>query len=346
MHDSPRGGADAPDHHLGPRFVNTDPSVRIGGDFWRWQRERRAAGLPRPPADGYDAFARRWRVAPDFGYGLRVRLDSSDVEANDIQPARPVVWWLGHATVLLRIGELHVITDPHLGGRASPLSFIGPARRVPAPARADELPRIDVALISHNHYDHLDTRSIRHLVARNPHMTCCAPLGLGAWLRRRGVSDVQELDWWQRIEHDGVEVHCVPAQHWSSRTLFDRNRTLWCGWVVRAPGASFYFAGDTGYTPRLAEVAARLGPPDLAALPIGAYAPRWFMRGQHVDPPEAVRIHEELLIRQSLAIHWGTFELADDSLDEPPAVLRAALAERGLSEETFWLLRQGEARCW
>jgi len=241
---------------------------------------------------------------------------------------------------------LHVITDPHLGGRASPLSFIGPARRVPAPARADELPRIDVALISHNHYDHLDTRSIRHLLARNPHMTCCAPLGLGAWLRRRGVSDVQELDWWQRIEHDGVEVHCVPAQHWSSRTLFDRNRTLWCGWVVRAPGASFYFAGDTGYTPRLAEVAARLGPPDLAALPIGAYAPRWFMRGQHVDPPEAVRIHEELLIRQSLAIHWGTFELADDSLDEPPAVLRAALAERGLSEETFWLLRQGEARCW
>ena len=332
MQDISRGGGPTP-HHLGKRFVNPDP-VSIGGDFWRWQRERRAAALPRPPAEGYATFAQRWRVTPDFGYG-------SSVAGDD---ARPVVWWLGHATVLLRIGGLHVITDPHLGGRASPLSFVGPPRRVPAPAQAQELPRIDAVLISHNHYDHLDAGSIRALLRCNPQMRCYAPLGLGAWLRRRGAAHVHELDWWQRHEYDGLELHCVPAQHWSARTLLDRNRTLWCGWVVRSKGFTFWFAGDTGYTRRLAEIAMRLGSPDLAALPIGAYEPRWFMRAQHIDPPEAVRLHEELGVARSLAIHWGTFELADDSLDQPAHALRTALTAHGMSEQVFWLLRQGEAR--
>ena len=342
MQETPGGEAAAP-HHRGNRFVNLDPSVRIGAGFWRWQRERRVAGLPRAPADGYDAFAQRWRVTPDFAYGLTPAFGTG-APVGSAAGARPVVWWLGHATVLLRVGGLHVITDPHLGGRASPFSFMGPARRVPAPALAHELPRIDVVLISHNHYDHLDTASIRRLLKCNPRMSCYAPLGLGDWLRRRGVQRVRELDWWQRGEHDGLELHCVPAQHWSTRTLFDRNRTLWCGWVVRAPGFSFWFAGDTGYTPRLADIAMRLGSPDLAALPIGAYEPRWFMRSQHVDPTEAVRLHEELVVTRSLAIHWGTFELADDSLDQPALDLRTALAHRGVSEDAFWLLRQGEAR--
>jgi L-ascorbate metabolism protein UlaG (beta-lactamase superfamily) len=334
-HGDAAGGSGA---HGAPRragrFANGDPHPPIGSGFWRWQRERRAAGLPHAPTEGYAAFAERWRVAPDFRCGL-------DAAGN---AARPVVWWLGHATVLLRIGGLHVITDPHLGLRASPLPFAGPIRRVPAPARADELPALDAVLISHNHYDHLDAASIRAILRHHPRATFYAPLGLAGWLRRRGAARVHELDWWERREHDGIELHCVPAQHWSARGILDRNRTLWCGWFLHAPGFSFWFAGDTGYTPRLAEIAERLGSPDLAALPIGAYEPRWFMRPQHIDPPEAVRVHEELRIARSLAIHWGTFELADDSLDQPAIGLHDALALHGLSDEEFWLARQGEAR--
>ena len=308
------------------RYTNLDSHPAIGHNVWRWQRERLAAGLPKPPKEGYAAFADRWRVVPDFAPG----------------PDR--AWWLGHATVLLRIGGLHVITDPHLTQRASPFSFIGPKRLVPAPAGADALPPIDVVLISHNHYDHLDVGSIRALVRCNPELVCYAPLGLGPWLRRRGVKHVHELDWWQNHGYKGLDIHCVPAQHWSSRTLWDRNKTLWCGWVVKHAGFKFYFSGDTGYTPRLQEIASRLGPPDLAALPIGAYAPRWFMRPQHVDPPEAVQLHRELAVRHSLAIHWGTFELADDSLDEPVDLLQQAMAQSDLGPEDFWILRQGESK--
>jgi L-ascorbate metabolism protein UlaG (beta-lactamase superfamily) len=315
----------------GDRYVDLDAGVRVGGDFWRWQRERRTARLPRAPAQGYAAFERAWRTEPDFGAGGSAT-------------GAPMIWWLGHATVLLRVGGLHVITDPHLGRRASPLPFLGPRRRVRAPARVPDLPRIDVVLVSHNHYDHLDASTIRALRRANPALTCYAPLGLAEWLRRRGVVNAQELGWWDRREHAGIEIACVPAQHWSARTLFDRNTTLWCGWVLRTGTFTFYFAGDTGYTERLVEVGERFGPPDLAALPIGAYLPRWFMRGQHVDPAEAVRLHEALQVKRSLAVHWGTFELADDSLDQPVRDLSRALGERGVSEDAFWVLRQGERR--
>ena len=271
-------------------------------------------------------------MKPEFTQGSLARSDQS------------AVWWLGHATVLLRIAGLHVITDPHLSYRASPLPFLGPRRHVPAPAAADELPKIGLVLISHNHYDHLDRSTIRALLHRNPGTVFLAPLGLADWLRRRGAVHVHELDWWQKHEHEGIEIHCVPAQHWSARGLFDRYKTLWCGWVLRSGSFSFYFSGDTGYTPRLTEISMRLGPPDLAALPIGAYAPRWFMGPQHIDPPEAVRLHRELGVKQSLAIHWGTFELADDRLDEPIESLQRVMAEQDLSPRDFWIFRQGEGR--
>ena len=308
------------------RYSNLDPDIVMTKGVWRWQRQRLAAGLPKPPKEGYAAFKERWLVTPDF------------------TPGPPRAWWLGHATVLLRIGGLHVITDPHLTERASPFSFAGPRRFVPAPAGADVLPPIDVALISHNHYDHLDAGSIRALLHRNPELVCYAPKGLGDWLKRRGVKHVHELDWWQNHGHKSLDIHCVPAQHWSRRTLWDINKSHWCGWVVKHQGFNFYFSGDTGYTLRLAEIASRLGPPDLAALPIGAYAPRWFMHPQHVDPPEAVRLHRELAVRHSMAIHWGTFELADDSLDEPVELLQKAMAENDLGTDDFWILRQGESR--
>ena len=318
-------------HHTPSGFRNLDTEVRIGGDVWRWRRERRAAGLPRQPEGGYDAFARRWSVKPDFA-------------VEPAHQARPAVWWLGHATVLLRINGRYLITDPHLNHRASPLPMLGPVRKVPSPASVRELPPIDAVLISHNHYDHLDITTVRQLLRANAGVRFYVPLGLAEWVRAQGAKQVQELDWWDRRDDTDFEIHCVPAQHWSARGLFDRNRTLWSGWMVRAGAFSFYFSGDTGYTPYLADIADRLGAPTLAALPVGAYEPRWFMRGQHVNPMEAVQLHRELAIRQSLAVHWGTFELADDSLDEPLQALKQSLHEQDVGEDEFWVFKQGERR--
>lgn len=312
---------------MAPRFSNLDPHAPIGGNLLRWRWEKFRAGVPKPPQGGYAAFAQHWLAAPDFTPG-----------------PEPRIWWLGHATVLLRVGGLHLITDPHLTPRASPFSFIGPKRFVPAPAGADRLPRIDAVLISHSHYDHLDDKSIRALLRANPAMACYVPLGLKPWFLKRGAQVVYELGWWDKHGFQDLEIHCVPAQHWSARTLLDRNQTLWSGWVVKGQGLNFYFAGDTGYTPRLQEIAGRLGSPDIAALPIGAYEPRWFMRTQHVNPPEAVDLHRGLKIRHSLAIHWGTFELADDSLDAPLLSLQESLRQQDLTPQDFWVIRQGESR--
>lgn len=314
-------------HHREHGFVNLDPSVPIGGDFQRWRRERRAQQLPPPPRQGYAAFAERWRQPADFSAGRE-----------------PLVWWLGHASVLLRLAGRHVITDPHLSARASPVPFLGPRRRVPPAAKVAALPPLDLVLISHNHYDHLDASTIRALRRHSPQADYLVPLGLAAWLRRRGLHRVHELDWWQQVEIGDFRLHCVPAQHWSARGLHDRNRTLWCGWLLHSPEFTFHFAGDTGYSPWLAEIGQRLGPIDLTALPIGAYQPRWFMRGQHIDPTEAVQLWQDLGARYALAIHWGSFELTDEPLDEPPRALQAALTERGLAADRFWLLRQGERR--
>jgi len=196
-------------------------------------------------------------------------------------------------------------------------------------------------LFSHNHYDHLDRRSVRQLARRFPEAVFLVPLGLKRWLEKRGARHVRELDWWQETRVGTAVFTCVPARHWSARSLWDRNRTLWAGWVMQAEDFRFYFAGDTGYAERLGEIGTRLGPIDLAALPIGAYAPRWFMQGQHVDPAQAVQLHRELGCRRSLAIHWGAFELADESLDEPPRLLAEALSAQGVAPEAFRLLPTG-----
>ena len=310
-------------HHRAEGFENLEPYGRKPGDLQRWRRERRADGVPHAPTEGYAAFQSQWWQRADFS-----------------QPG-DAAWWLGHACVLVRKHGLHVLTDPVLSPRASPLSFAGPRRRTPVPASVAELPRIDVVLISHNHYDHLDRRSVRQLARRFPEAVFLVPLGLKRWLEKRGARHVRELDWWQQT-HVGTAVFtCVPAQHWSARSLRDRNRTLWGGWVMQAEDFRFYFAGDTGYAESLREIGTRLGPIDLAALPIGAYAPRWFMRGQHVDPAQAVQLHRELACRRSLAIHWGAFELADEPLDEPPRLLAEALQAQGVAPEAFKLLPTG-----
>jgi len=311
-------------HHTPEGFRNNYPHDPPQS-FWRWKWEQLRDGLPRAPEEGY-----RFEV---------VR------QQNVAAAANPSVTWIGHATVLLRVGGLSILTDPQFSPRASPLAFAGPVRVVEPAIALEALPHIDAVLISHSHYDHLDAASVQALAAQpggSPRFY--VGLGLKSWFTSLGITDVEELDWWEVREHSGTVVRFVPVQHWSARTPWDRNRTLWGGFVVESGGLRIFFAGDTGYSRDFRDIAARVGPIDLAAIPIGAYAPRWFMRSQHVNPEEAVQIHLDLQARQSVAIHWGTFVLTDESLYEPPERLRAALAARRLPQEAFWVLKHGETR--
>jgi N-acyl-phosphatidylethanolamine-hydrolysing phospholipase D len=320
-------------HHTRDGFKNNYLTESIGGSFLRWQYERITQGLPPPPENHY-AFP---MVQPDLDWLRNNRTQTSAT-------------WIGHATVLMQVSGVNLITDPVFSKRVSPVSFAGPARKVPLPMTIPDLPHIDVVLISHNHYDHLDKDSVQQL-NRQPGgpPLFLVPLGIKTWMAEAGIDNVRELDWWQQTTFPGLTLDFVPAQHWSSRTISDRYQTLWGGWMVRtAPSAakpfSFFFAGDTGYSKDFADIQRRFESVDLALLPIGAYAPRWFMRNQHIDPTEAVQIHRDLHARQSIAIHWGTFELTDEALDEPPKALARARQTAGIAAQDFAVLRLGETQ--
>ena len=255
----------------------------------------------------------------------------------------PGATWIGHATVLVRMDGAAFITDPMFSHRCSPLSFAGPPRLVPPGVPLDALPRLDFALLSHDHYDHTDRASIRALGARG--IRFFVPRGMAELVRGFGA-EAEELSWWESREVAGVRVHCVPAQHFSGRGLTDRNRRRWAGWVVQGPTRRFYHAGDTGYFPGFVEIGERLGPIDLAAMPIGAYLPREMMGFVHVNPEEAVRAAMDAGARRVLAMHFGTFDLADEPLDEPPRRFRAEASRLGLGEDRAWVLRVGETREW
>ncbi|NIF46995.1 MBL fold metallo-hydrolase [Enterobacter sp. Ap-1006] len=312
-------------HHLPDGFCNAEPAVRQPGDVQRWRQERKAQNLPHPPGEGYSAFIERW--------WQQAELSGSDDR----------IWWLGHASLLLRLNGHFLLTDPVFSRRASPVSFAGPVRRTEVPLDLNQLPRLDAVLISHNHYDHLDKKTVRRLIKRFPDVHFFVPLGLKAWFSQRGIEQVTELDWWQSFNWCGMVFTAVPARHWSMRTFWDRNRSLWCGWVVEQGNLRFWFSGDSGYTPSLAEIAKRLGPFDMAALPIGAYEPRWFMGDHHMDPQQAVTLWQAIGKPETIPIHWGVFELADESLDKPPQELLAALREKGESDDLFSPLRIGQS---
>ena len=259
--------------------------------------------------------------------------------------------WVGHSTVLLQLGGMNILTDPIWSMRASPVAFAGPRRLVPPAVSMDALPPIDVILLSHNHYDHLDDRTVRLLIARNPDAMWATPLNLARFVRARGAQRVTELDWWDRTTVGPLTLTCTPAQHFSARGLRDRNRTLWCSWSVSTSDHAVYFGGDTAYHTDFAEIGARCGPFDVTLLPIGAYEPRWFMRSVHMNAEEAVRAHLDLMSPWAgaacpplLPIHWGTFRLTDEPLDEPPVRARAAWSAAGLPPDCLWLLRHGETR--
>ena len=302
------------DHFDGLRFFNlnnvdTDRSL---ADLLRWRLRERAAAWPR-------SIRVQQTVPPEEVTGLRATI-------------------VGHASVLIQSGGLNVLTDPVWSEKASPVAFVGP-QRVSAPGIAfDDLPPIHAVLLSHNHYDHMDMPTLRRLHARDRPLIV-TPLGNDTILARAipGVR-VKTGDWWDTIDigKDG-KVTIVPAYHWSARAVRDRRMALWSGFMLHTGGGCAYFAGDTGYGEGqiFREIRTRLGRPDLALIPIGAYAPRWFMCDQHVDPDEAVQIVETLEVGRAVGIHWGTFQLTNEAWGEPPQLLLDALARRGIDPRQF-----------
>ena len=254
-----------------------------------------------------------------------------------------VVTFIGHSTFLIQSAHGNVLTDPMFSSRASPVPFLGP-RRVHVPGvRLEDLPRIDVVLLSHNHYDHCDLPTLRRLAERHNPLVV-TPLRNGDLVRKADVDKVEELAWWQESRKAPFPLTLAPAQHFSARTPFDRNQALWGSFVFELAGRRMYFGGDTGYSEHFRVIRARLGRMDTALLPIGAYEPRWFMKDIHMNPAEAVQAHLDLEARQSIAMHFGTFQLTTEGIDAPVHALREALAERGVDQCAFQVMRPGESQ--
>jgi L-ascorbate metabolism protein UlaG (beta-lactamase superfamily) len=254
------------------------------------------------------------------------------------------VTFVNHATVLLQMDGLNVLTDPIWSERCSPLSWAGPRRRRAPGLAFEALPPIDLVLLSHNHYDHMDLPTLQRIAERH-RPRILTGLGNGAYLEAQGISGATELDWGQRLEvAEGLEVIAQTARHFSGRGLTDRNKTLWLSFVLRGPAGAVYFAGDTGFGPHFAETGRRYGPFRLALLPIGAYRPAWFMQDLHISPAEAVAAHGALRASTSVAIHFGTFRLSEEGQDQPVQELEAALEQAGAPRPRFWVLGFGEGR--
>jgi L-ascorbate metabolism protein UlaG (beta-lactamase superfamily) len=308
------------DHFDGRRFFNPESARRTR--LWhmlRWLVTRRKQRWPRWVED---------EPAPD---------PPKEVGAGEL-----ALTFVNHSTFLLQMDGLNVLTDPVWSQRVSPLCWAGP-RRVRAPGVAFErLPPVHLVLVSHSHYDHMDLATLRRLERRFRPLFLTG-LGNGRLLRSRGLRRVEELDWWHSFHTGaGVEVTMTPARHFSRRGLFDTNRSLWGGFLLRDERRTVYFAGDSAYGPHFAEIGRRFGGVDVALLPIGAYEPRWFMRSNHVNPDEAVRVHRDVGSRQSIAMHFGTFQLTDEPIDEPVRALGEALARHGVPEQHFRVPRFGE----
>ncbi len=249
----------------------------------------------------------------------------------------PSLTWIGHATYLLQLAGRSVLTDPILSPRIALL-----ARNVAPGLSWEALPKIDVVTVSHNHFDHMDRPTLRRLAARHAPPAAVVPLGLARALSAWGYSEVHELDWWQTARVRGLEITLVPAQHWSRRSAFDQDETLWGGFVISGGGVSAYHSGDTAYFSGFKQIGARVGRLDAAMLPIGAYDPRWFMREQHMNPEDAVQAFVDLGAERFFAMHWGTFKLTDEPLDEPPTLARALFDERGLDQRALVIPAIGE----
>lgn len=308
------------------RFVNPGPIERVpppwGGelsaeptlrDFWRWRKMR-----PDHP--------KTWHV-PTQPHAPNL----SPPPASGIAAT-----WVGHASIVLQIDGKTILLDPVWSTRIA-----GVVKRYTPPGIPwSALPRIDALVISHNHYDHLDVPTVKRIPRDTP-VFC--PLKVGAWFRSLGFTRIEERGWWDSAKLDTHTLTCVPAQHFSGRTPWDRDRTLWAGWVIEGPeGSIAYFAGDSGMFRGFREIAHRFPRIDLAMIPVGAYEPRWFMSPVHVDPPEAGQAFLDTRARHMLPIHWGTFRLADEAVDEPPRALHRWWDQKGLDRTKLKIPALGE----
>jgi len=255
---------------------------------------------------------------------------------------RDSLTWLGHASFLIQIGDKTVLIDPYLGETAGPTGF-GPKRFVPPALAVDELPRIDLLLVSHNHYDHLDLPTLRRLTGKSE-SEVVVPLRLGDFFRRLGYRRVHELDWYEERRFQALRVQALPAVHFSRRRPFDRNRSLWCGFALQAEGHKLYFSGDTAHGEVFRQVGEVAGGFDLAIVGIGAYLPRRIMRASHTTPEEALALARDLGAARVLGMHWGTVVLTDEDPFEPPQRFRRAAEASGLEPERAWLMAIGETR--
>ena len=306
---------DFPKHSDGKRFYNPNsPQVRGWLDVLRWKLTSRMEPSPKFAADVEQSTPPRAVDGPE----LRTTL-------------------VNHSTVLLQQRAATILTDPIWSQRASPLSWIGPRRRRSPGVRREDLPPIDIVLLSHNHYDHLDLPTLRWLANRGG-AAYIVPIGVARLLRSENIGPAYELDWGEAKQLGATTVHSVPALHFSGRGLFEQNRTLWCGYVVQSQNRTVYYAGDTAFGSHFSQIREKFGPPSLSLLPIGAYAPRWFMSPIHMAPEEAVQAHQILGSAASVAIHHGTFQLADDGLDTAKAKL-----SKSSPPDSFVVLENGQS---
>jgi N-acyl-phosphatidylethanolamine-hydrolysing phospholipase D len=322
---------DAPErtHHTQNGFRNpwfSEEDEKSFLDFLRWQWNRRIARQVVKP-DRYDlkAIPREYVNPPNRMYS-------------------GMLTWVGHATYLIQLENKNILTDPVWSDRVGPLGRrLGPRRYMPPGIPWEKLPPIDIVVISHNHYDHMDRATLERL-AQDFDPVFFVPLENAKFLREWGIENVTELDWWDAHEIDGIRIICTPTQHFSQRWINDRNESLWSSWLIQGESTTIYFAGDTGYFPGFKEIGERYAPIDVALMPIGAYEPRWFMRPVHVNPEEALRGFLDMNARYFAAMHWGTFDQSDELLDQPPKDLMAAVKSLEVDPARVWIFAFGESR--
>jgi L-ascorbate metabolism protein UlaG (beta-lactamase superfamily) len=313
-------------HHTENGFKNPFPGFeeKDFGDFIQWSVIDRIKGKKPVKPNSYNFPF----VEND---GKKLRENKSEF----------TVTWIGHSTLLIQMDGMNILTDPIWSDRCSPVQFAGPKRHIKPGVKLEELPKIDAIIISHNHYDHLDRLTIEHFGNEPVYFV---PLGIGEFLDDLDITNYEELDWWDELTLNGLQFVCTPAQHFSNRSMFDRNKTLWCGWIIQGKFETIYFAGDTGYFPGFAEIGEKFDSITVAAIPIGAYLPRWFMSPVHVSPQEAVKAFLDVKADYFIPIHWGTFELADEPLDNPPISLKKEIERLHLDNNKFIILQHGETR--
>ncbi len=318
LFSAPKYQGTTSDHFNGTKFKNLN-GVEANGlkDLLKWVSNRQ----PGPWSE---------ITEPPAAIAIASKVDGPDAR----------ITFVNHSTFLIQVDGLNILTDPVWSKRVSPFTFVGPKRMRPPGVAYEDLPQIDWVVISHNHYDHLDIATLKRLY-QDHKPNILTPLGVAAYLEQHDIP-ATDLDWWQQQDiSDAAIITNVPAQHFSGRGMFDRDATLWCGYVFSVENRHIYFAGDTGYGPFVHDIAQRFQPMEVALLPIGAYLPIWFMSPIHTSPADAVQMHKDLKSKQSIGIHYGTFPLADDGQTQPLEDLEQALREQGIDGDSFITLPEG-----